>query len=87
MAGFRGLGERARALADRHRRAAAAGAGGRLRAHVLGAAACTRPLAGVLGTGELLDDPVAFLPDQPEHADEAIEAMRAAHAPYWTVLR
>jgi len=40
----------------------------------------------VLGTGKLLDDPVAFLPDQPERADEAIEAVLAAHAPYWTVL-
>jgi len=44
-------------------------------------------LEGVLGTGKLLDDPVAFLPDQPERAEEAIEAVRAAHAPYWTVLR
>ena len=43
-------------------------------------------LEGVLGTGRLMDDPVAFLPDQPERADEAIEAVLAAHRPYWTVL-
>ena len=86
MDGFRGLGERARALAERH--------GGRLLmvqeggySRTYSALCLHASLEGVLGTGKLLDDPVAFLPDQPERADEAIEAVRAAHAPYWTVLR
>ncbi len=86
MDGFRGLGERARALADRHgERLLMVQEGGYSRTY---SAMCLHAsLEGVLGTGKLLDDPVAFLPDQPERAEEAIEAVRAAHAPYWTVLR
>ena len=86
MDGFRGLGERARSLADRH--------GGRLLMVQEGgysrtySAMCLHASAGGRARrGELLEDPVAFLPDQPERSDEAIEAVRAAHAPYWTVLR
>ena len=63
------------------------GAGRRLLAHVLGDVPARVPGRACSGSDKLLDDPVAFLPDQPERADAAIEAVRAAHAPYWTVLR
>jgi acetoin utilization deacetylase AcuC-like enzyme len=86
MAGFRALGERARALADRH--------GGRLLlvqeggyARSYSALCLHATLEGVLGTGPMLPDPIAFLPDEPERADAAIEAARAVLAPYWEVLR
>jgi hypothetical protein len=40
-------------------------------------------IEGVLGTGPLLDDPMAYLPDDFDRADAAIEALRAELAPYW----
>src|SRR5215207_4420679 len=79
MDGFRALGERARDLADRH--------GGRLLmvqeggySRTYSALCLHASLEGVLGTGQLLEDPIAFLPDQPERADAAIEATRASLA-------
>ena len=36
-------------------------------------------LEGVLGTGRLLADPIAYMPDDPTHADADIEAVCAAH--------
>ena len=86
MHGFRGLGaRRARSRTPHGGRLLMVQEGGYARTY---SAMCLHAsLEGVLGTGKLLDDPVAFLPDQPERADEAIEAVRAAHAPYWTVLR
>jgi hypothetical protein len=40
-------------------------------------------LEGVLGTGRLLDDPLAYLPDEPDRADAALDAVLAALAPHW----
>jgi acetoin utilization deacetylase AcuC-like enzyme len=40
-------------------------------------------LEGVLGTGPLLEDPMAYLPDDVDRADAAITAVRAALAPHW----
>ena len=42
-------------------------------------------LEGVLGTGELLADPMAYLPDDTDRADAAIDAVRSAMAPYWAL--
>jgi hypothetical protein len=36
-------------------------------------------LEGVLGAGTLLDDPLAFMPDDPQHARVDIDAVRAEH--------
>jgi len=40
-------------------------------------------LEGVLGTGLLLEDPLAYLPDDADRADAAIAAVLAALAPHW----
>ena len=40
-------------------------------------------LEGVLGTGPLLDDPLAYLPDDENRADVAIAAVREALGPHW----
>ena len=40
-------------------------------------------LEGVLGTGPLLEDPMAYLPDDVDRAHAAITAVRAALAPHW----
>ena len=42
-------------------------------------------LEGVLGTGPLLDDPMAYIPDDADRADAAITAVRSAIAPHWDV--
>ena len=42
-------------------------------------------LEGVLGTGPLLEDPMAYLPDDQDRADAAIEAVRGALAPHWSL--
>ena len=40
-------------------------------------------LEGVLGTGPLLADPMAYLPDDADRADAAIAAVRHAMTPHW----
>ena len=87
MEGFRGLGERARALADRH-------TGGQLLlvqeggySRTYSAACLLATVEGVLGLEETLPDPLAFLPDPPGHAAAAIDDIRAVQARYWEVLR
>jgi acetoin utilization deacetylase AcuC-like enzyme len=86
MAGFRALGAAARALADRH-------CGGRLvlvqeggYGRTYSAFCMHATLEGVLGTGSLLPDPLAYLPDDPGRADAAIEAVRTALAPHWGAI-
>jgi acetoin utilization deacetylase AcuC-like enzyme len=84
MAGFRDLGAAARDLADRHcdGRLLLVQEGGYGRTY---SAYCMHAtLEGVLRTGPLLDDPLAYLPDEPERADAAIAAVRAALAPHWS---
>ncbi len=80
MAGFRQLGAMARALADRH-------AGGRLCLVQEGgyamsyAAYCLHAtLEGVIGVGPLLDDPIAFYPEDTGPALAAIDAILATRA-------
>jgi acetoin utilization deacetylase AcuC-like enzyme len=84
MAGFRDLGAAAREVADRHcdGRLLLVQEGGYGRTY---SAYCMHAtLEGVLGTGPLLDDPLAYLPDEPDRADGAIAAVRAALAPFWS---
>jgi acetoin utilization deacetylase AcuC-like enzyme len=86
MAGFRDLGAAARELADRHcdGRMVLVQEGGYGRTY---SAYCMHAtLEGVLGTGPLLDDPLAYLPDDEDRADAAIDAVRAALALHWTGL-
>ena len=85
MDGFRDLGAAARALADRH-------CGGRLVLVQEGGYGRTysghcmhATLEGVLGTGPLLDDPMAYIPDDVDRADAAIAAVRAAIARHWDI--
>jgi acetoin utilization deacetylase AcuC-like enzyme len=83
MAGFRRLGEAARGLAEHHcgGRIVLAQEGGYARTY---SAFCLHAtLAGVLGVDQELDDPCAYLPDDPHHADRELDAVRAALAPYW----
>jgi acetoin utilization deacetylase AcuC-like enzyme len=83
MAGFRDLGAAARQLADRHcdGRMVLVQEGGYGRTY---SAFCMHAtLEGVLGTGRLLDDPLAYLPDDGNRADAAIAAVRGALAPHW----
>jgi hypothetical protein len=42
-------------------------------------------LEGVLGTGPLLEDPMAYLPDDVDRADAAIAALRTELAPFWAL--
>jgi acetoin utilization deacetylase AcuC-like enzyme len=83
MDGFRDLGAASRALADRHcdGRMVLVQEGGYGRTYSGHCMHAT--LEGVLGTGPLLADPMAYLPDDLERADDAIEAVRSAMAPYW----
>ncbi len=86
MAGFRALGAAARGLADRHcnGRLVLVQEGGYGRTY---SAFCMHAtLEGVLGTGPLLDDPLAYLPDDPDRGDAAIAAARAALSPYWSEI-
>jgi acetoin utilization deacetylase AcuC-like enzyme len=77
MAGFRRLGQHARALADKY-------CDGRLLLVQEGgyavsyAAYCLHAtLEGVLGVSELLDDPIAYLPEDPTAAMAAIRELHA----------
>jgi acetoin utilization deacetylase AcuC-like enzyme len=85
MDGFRRLGEAARALADRHSggRVVLAQEGGYARTY---SAFCLHAtLAGVLGVDGELDDPCAYMPDDPAHADAEIAAIKTALTPYWAL--
>jgi len=85
MDGFRRLGEGARALAERHcdSRLVLAQEGGYARSY---SAFCLHAtLAGVLGVPQELEDPCAYLPDDPAHADREIASVRAALGPYWAL--
>jgi acetoin utilization deacetylase AcuC-like enzyme len=85
MEGFRRLGEATRALAERHTggRVVLAQEGGYARTY---SAFCLHAtLAGVLGVEAKLEDPCAYLPDDPAHADRELASVKAALAPYWTL--
>lgn len=78
MAGFRDLGARARALADEL-------TGGKLLLVQEGgyaisyAAMCLHAtMEGVLGTGQLMDDPIAFMPEVTDDLDDVIARIQAA---------
>ncbi len=84
MAGFRDLGAAARRLADEHcdGRLVLVQEGGYGRTY---SAYCMHAtLEGVLGTGPLLDDPLAYLPDDRDRGDDAIDAVLAAVGPHWS---
>ena len=84
MDGFRDLGAAARRFADAHcdGRLVLVQEGGYGRTY---SAFCMHAtLEGVLGTGPLLDDPLAYLPDDRERGDAAIDAVLAAVGPYWS---
>jgi acetoin utilization deacetylase AcuC-like enzyme len=83
MEGFRRLGESTRALAERHTggRVVLAQEGGYARTY---SAFCLHAtLAGLLGVESGLEDPCAYLPDDPDHADRELASVRDALAPYW----
>ena len=84
MDGFRRLGE-ARARSP-------SGIGGRLvlvqeggYARTYSAFCLHATLEGVLGVQGELEDPCAYMPDDPAHADREIAPVRAALTPYWTL--
>jgi acetoin utilization deacetylase AcuC-like enzyme len=83
MEGFRQLGKAARELADRHCdwRIVLAQEGGYARSY---SAFCLHgTLAGVLGVEPGMDDPCAYLPDNPAHADPELAAVRSVLSAYW----
>jgi acetoin utilization deacetylase AcuC-like enzyme len=83
MEGFRRLGEAARDLAERHcgGRIVLAQEGGYARTY---SAFCLHAtLAGVLGVDSGLEDPCAYLPEDPAHADRQLAGVRAALSAYW----
>ncbi len=83
MEGFRRLGAAARELADRHcgGRIVLAQEGGYARSY---SAFCLHgTLAGVLGADTGLEDPCAYLPDDPGHADREVASVRSALSAYW----
>jgi acetoin utilization deacetylase AcuC-like enzyme len=85
MAGFRVIGERLAAAADEccEGRLVLCQEGGYGRTY---SALCVlETLAGILGRETGLRDPLAFLPDEEEAHRGAIEATRAALAPYGTL--
>ena len=85
MEGFRRLGEATRALAEGHTggRVVLAQEGGYARTY---SAFCLHAtLAGLLGVESELEDPCAYLPDDPSHADRELASVTAALAPYWTL--
>jgi acetoin utilization deacetylase AcuC-like enzyme len=83
MAGFRAIG-------DTLRRAAGELCGGRLvlvqeggYARTYAAYCLHATLEGVLGTGPLLDDPLAFMPDDPGHADTDLDLVVSHAGRHW----
>jgi acetoin utilization deacetylase AcuC-like enzyme len=84
MEGFHRIGERVRASAEDSGAALAlVQEGGYARTY---AAYCLHAtLEGVLGTGRLLADPIAYLPDDPAHATADIDAVCAHHGRRWGI--
>ncbi len=85
MAGFRRMGEIARELAVRHceGRLLLVQEGGYARSY---SALCMHAtMEGVLGTGELLADPMAFLPDDASRGDAGIAAVIGSMRRYWPI--
>jgi len=85
MDGFYRLGEATRALAERHTggRVVLAQEGGYARTY---SAFCLHAtLAGLLGVESGLEDPCAYLPEDPAHADREIASVRSALGPYWAL--
>jgi acetoin utilization deacetylase AcuC-like enzyme len=85
MAGFRQMGEIARELADRHceGRLLLVQEGGYALSY---SALCMHAtMEGVLGTGELLADPMAFLPDDAARGDAGIAAVIGSMRRYWPI--
>jgi acetoin utilization deacetylase AcuC-like enzyme len=85
MEGFRRLGASAREVAERHcgGRIVLAQEGGYARSY---SAFCLHAtLAGALGLETALDDPCAYMPDDPEHPGREIALVRAALDPYWAL--
>ncbi len=84
MNGFHAIGQSVRASADRSgARLLLVQEGGYARTY---AAYCLHAtLEGVLGTERLLDDPLAYMPDDSTHAREDIDAVCAEHAA-WGLL-
>ena len=85
MRGFRRLGELAQQLADRHceGRMALVQEGGYGRSY---SAFCMHAtLEGVLGSGPLLDDPMAYLPDDEARGEAGIAAARGSMRRYWSL--
>ena len=83
MDGFRRLGAATRELADRHcgGRIVLAQEGGYARSY---SAFCLHAtLAGLLGVDTGLEDPCAYLPDDPAHADRELAVVRSMLAAYW----
>jgi acetoin utilization deacetylase AcuC-like enzyme len=83
MAGFHRLGTAARELADRHcqGRLVLAQEGGYARSY---SAFCLHAtLAGVLDAEIGIDDPCAYLPDDPGHADRELAEVRRLLSAYW----
>jgi acetoin utilization deacetylase AcuC-like enzyme len=83
MEGFRRLGEATRTLAERQSggRVVLAQEGGYARTY---SAFCLHAtLAGLLGVDGGLEDPCAYMPDDPAHADAELAAVKAELAPYW----
>ena len=83
MEGFRRLGAAARELAERHAggRIVLAQEGGYARSY---SAFCLHAtLAGVLGIDSGLEDPCAYLPDDPAHSDQELALVRSALSAYW----
>jgi acetoin utilization deacetylase AcuC-like enzyme len=82
-AGFRDIAEVAQQLADRHcqGRMVLVQEGGYSRSY---SAFCMHAtLEGVLGTGPLLDDPMAYMPDDELRGDAGIAAARGSMRRYW----
>ena len=85
MDGFRRLGAATRALAARHTdgRVVLVQEGGYARTY---SAFCLHAtLSGVLDVEGELDDPCAYMPDDPAHADAEIASIKAALAPRWVL--
>jgi acetoin utilization deacetylase AcuC-like enzyme len=85
MAGFRRLGEISRDLADRHcdGRLVMIQEGGYARSY---SALCMHAtLEGVLRTGKLLADPMAFLPDDAGRGEPGILAAIGSMRRYWPI--
>ena len=85
MAGFRRLGELSAELAERH-------CGGRIvliqeggYGRTYSALCAHATLEGVVGVGPLLEDPLAFMPDEQARGDAGIDAALAVHRRYWAL--